>query len=117
METMYDNLFVTALLLGGMLVHDLGKAREIDRATPEREPLAAVLAEVMWGDDARWRTIVTVVAILAVGLSGSADSALAMAGVQIGETSGKVLIYGGAGYSIDSIGKKLQAVMAPKVSA
>jgi len=115
--TMLDNVIVTALMSGGFLGHAIGTARKMDRATPAREPMLTVLAAVLWGDDERWRTMLVVAGLLVVGLTGTTDAVLGMAGVEITATAGKVLIYAPAGYFIDSIAGNLRAVMAAKVGA
>ena len=116
MENYVSNLTEFALMLAGFLAHVVLKAREIDRATPEREPFLGIVSASLWGDDSRWGTIIVVGTIALLGLTGSATTALATLGVSVTETGGKVLVFCGLGYGMESIAPKLFALVQKKAN-
>lgn len=116
MEFLTANLTETGLMLAGFVLHVVGKAREIDRSTPEREPFLSIIANTLWGDDSRWGTLFVVGVICLVGLTGSATQVLTSQGVTVAETGGKVMVFGGAGYAMESMAPKLLALVSKKVA-
>ena len=117
MDTLLANLTETGLMLVGFALHAVLSAREIDRTTPEREPFAGILAASLWGADSRWGTITVVVMIGLLGLTGTATTALATLGISVAETGGKVLLFAGAGYAMESLAPKLLASVGRKAEA
>ena len=109
-----DNLIETGLMLAGFLMHVVLKARELDRATLEREPFFGIIAASLWGPDSRWSTLTVVGMIVLLGLTGTASAALATVGVTITEDGGRVLVFCSAGYGMESIAPKLLAVVSKK---
>lgn len=115
MENYLANLTEFGLMLAGFLMHVVLKAREIDQATPEREPFWGIVSASLWGADSRWGTLLVVSVIALLGLTGSATTALATLGVSVTETGGRVLVFCGAGYGMESIAPKLFALVSKKV--
>ena len=115
--TMTSNLIETGLMLAGFILHAVLSAREIDRATPEREPFAGILAASLWGDDSRWGTLTVLAMIGLLGLTGTATTALATLGISVSETGGQVLLFAGAGYAMDSLAPKLLNAVGRKATA
>ena len=117
MDTFAAHLIEFALMLAGFLLHVVLKAREIDRATPAREPFLGLVTASLWGDDSRWGTLTVVGMIALLGLTGTATTALATLGVSVTETGGRVLVFVGTGYGMESIAPKLLALVSKKVEA
>ena len=109
---MVDQLIQFILLFVGFALHALSILYERNKAAAE----TITLANVIWDDAEKYRTVMLTAFMLIITLTGSVNSMFAAAGITVDGMTGLSILLISGGYNIDSLSTKVLSMAKPKAA-